>query len=137
VTFNIFSSLNIKENYLWVSFSFSPEFFGHFSKFFLVRFLVLNVAFWWFHVWDIGWMRINPVHIFLVSIWSILLISTKVDSIMLIEVPCVVSYNVWDNLGMGLNSIVFSSFSLSNGLLVLVVVWMVVMMVVLDVDKSW
>jgi hypothetical protein len=85
-------------------------------------------------------MWINPINDFLITIWGISSISSEVCTIMLIKVPSMISYYVWDDFRVGLNSVIFSSSILSNRFwdLIMVTVRMVmVAMVVLDVGEGW
>jgi hypothetical protein len=82
----------------WIGLTLSESFFSSLGELSSVCLLILSITFWWNHVWDISWMWLDIGQMFFVTIWGILSISGEVDLIVLIEVPCMVSNNVWDDL---------------------------------------
>ena len=106
--------------------TFSESFLSSLSELGSVGLLVLSITFWWNHVWNISWMWLDVCQVFFVTIWGILLVSGEVNLIVLIEVPRVVSNDVWDNLRVSFNSVVLHSLGISDGLWVLI-----------DLSESW
>jgi len=119
-------AFDFEVNFDWISFTSSESFFSCSGELFSVLLLVLSITFWWNHIWDISWMWLDIFQVFFVAIGGVLLISGEVNRIVLIEVPRMVSDNVWDNLGVGFDSVVLHSLGISNGLWVLI-----------DLSKSW
>jgi len=112
-------SLDFKIDLDWVSLSIGEGLLGFFSKFSSVLSLVLSITFWWGHVWNISWMWLLESKMFFVTSWSILLISGEIGLVVLIEVPGMVSNDVWDNFRVGLNSVVVHFGGLSHVLRIL------------------
>merc|ERR1719223_2587522 len=106
--------------------TFSESFLSSLSELGSVGLLVLSITFWWNHVWNISWMWLDVCQVFFVTIWGILLVSGEVNLIVLIEVPRVVSNDVWDNLRVSFNSVVLHSLGISDRLWVLI-----------DLSESW
>lgn len=67
--------------------------------------LVLNVKndLWW--DWLVRWVWSDVLHAFLVTVWRVFFISIEVRFVMVIEVPCMVTDHVWNDLGISLNSV--------------------------------
>jgi len=67
--------------------------------------LVLNVKndLWW--DWLVRWVWSDVLHAFLVTVWRVFFISIEVRFVMVIEVPCMITDHVWNDLGISLNSV--------------------------------
>jgi len=58
----------------------------------------------------LSWMRYCEFNGLFITCWSSFSIMLPVGDIFLFHGPCMISDDVWDDLGMGLHSVVFKSF---------------------------